>query len=209
MNRNSSLPDTRERVRLARQEAYRDAILEAAERVFAERGFAAAKVQEIAEAAGVATGTVYAIFPGKRELYRAVHRHNLDELAKRYAEVPSEGSCRQLLLGRVEAAARFLTERPHYLRVYLREAGRWGFDSSELPAGATAFIDLDLYRRGVVGGELVDEDPELLQSLAMSANQVFFHHWLKTGMREPADALIERLRAHYRRAIFREPAAPE
>ena len=30
-----------------------------------------------------------------------------------------------------------------------------------------------------------------------------FHHWQKTGMREPADALIERLRAHYRRAIFR------
>lgn len=201
MNRNSR--PTRERVRRARQEAYRDAILEAAERVFAERGYGAAKVQEIAEAAGVATGTVYASFPGKRELYRAVHRHNLDELAKRYAEVPGEGSCRERLLGRVEVAARFLTERPHYLRVYLREAGRWGFDSSELPEGATAFIDEDLYRRGVAEGELVDEDPALLQSLAMSANQVFFHHWQKTGMREPAEDLIERLRAHYRRAIFR------
>jgi AcrR family transcriptional regulator len=195
--------ETRERVRQARHEAYRDAILTAAEGVFAERGFAAAKVQEIAEAAGVATGTVYAIFPGKRELYRAVHRYNLDELVKRYAELPSDGSCRELLLGRVEAAARFLTERPNYLRVYLREAGRWGFDSSELPAGASAFIDADLYRRGVAEGELVDEDPELLQSLAMSTNQVYFHHWQKTGMREPADALIERLRAHYQRAIFR------
>jgi AcrR family transcriptional regulator len=196
--------ETRERVRQARQEAYRDAILEAAERVFAELGFGAARVQDIAEAAGVATGTVYAIFAGKRELYRAVHRHNLEELARRYAAVPAHGSCRQVLLGRVETAARFLTERPDYLRVYLREAGRWGFDSSELPADATAFIDADLYRRGVEQGELRAEDPELLQGLAMSANQVYFHHWLKTGMREPADALIARLRAHYERAIFRD-----
>jgi AcrR family transcriptional regulator len=195
---------TRERVRQARHEAYRAAILEAAERAFAARGYAEAKVQQIAEAAGVATGTVYAIFPGKRELYRAVHRQNLDELARRYAEIPEDGSVRELLLARVEAATRFLTERPDYLRVYLREAGRWGFDASELPADAMAVVDVDLYRRGVEEGALRDEDPELLQSLAMSANQVHFHHWLKGGMREPADALVARLRAFHERALFRD-----
>jgi TetR/AcrR family transcriptional regulator len=194
---------TRERVRQARQEAYRAAILEAAEQIFADRGYAAAKVQEIAEAAGVATGTVYAIFPGKRELYRAVHRVNLEELARRYGEIPALDSCREILLARVEVATRFLTERPNYLRVYLREAGRWGFDASELPAGATAFVDADLYRRGVAAGELRDEDPELLQSLVMSANQVHFYHWLKAGMREPAEELVTRIRAYHERAIFR------
>jgi len=203
MSPEASVTRTRERVRQARQEAYRAAILEAAEGIFAERGYADAKVQEIAEAAGVATGTVYAIFPGKRELYRAVHRENLEELARRYAEVPDLGSAREMLLARMETATRFLTERPNYLRVYLREAGRWGFDASELPAGAMAFVDADLYRRGVAEGELQDEDPELLQSLVMSANQVHFYHWLKAGMREPAEELVARIRAHHERAIFR------
>ena len=193
----------REKVRQARQEAYRGLILEAAERIFGAKGYGAAKVAEIAEAAGVATGTVYAIFASKQELYRAIHRSNLEELAKRYAEIPTDGSSRQVILARSAAATRFLIEHPSYLRVYLREAGRWGFDPSELPAGAAAFMDADLYRRGVADGELVDEDPAILQSLAMSASQVHLSHWVKAGMQDPAETVIERIQSHYRRALFR------
>ena len=39
-------------------------ILEAAEDVFAEHGFEAAKVQQIAERARLSMGTIYSIFPG-------------------------------------------------------------------------------------------------------------------------------------------------
>jgi AcrR family transcriptional regulator len=202
MNRNSSQTSTRAAVRRARQEAYRGVILEAALRVFAERGYAEAKVQEIAEAAGVATGTVYAIFPGKQELYRAVHQENLAELARRYAEVQSDGPVPEVLLARSEVSTRFLTERPDYLRMYLREAGHWGFDTGDLPAGAAAFLDPDLYRRGVDEGSLRDEDPEVLHSLAMSAGQVHLFHWLKTGAKEPAEQLVARIQEHYRRALF-------
>jgi AcrR family transcriptional regulator len=202
MNRNSPQLQARETLRRARQDAYRGLILEAALRVFAERGYAEARVQEIAEAAGVATGTVYAIFPGKQELYRAVHRENLEELARRYAEVPSEGPVPEVLLARSAVSTRFLTERPDYLRVYLREAGHWGFDAGDLPPGAAAFLDPELYRRGVAEGALRDEDPEVLQSLAMAAGQVHLFHWLKAGAREPADALVARIAEHYRRALF-------
>ena len=47
---------TKQRVREARTEAYRSLILEAAERVFAARGYAEARVQAIALQAGGATG---------------------------------------------------------------------------------------------------------------------------------------------------------
>src|SRR5262245_33008170 len=102
---------TRERVREARQGAYRSLILEAAERVFAQRGYGEAKVQEIAADAGVATGTVYAIFPSKEELYRAVHQQNLEELAKRYAEIRGDRDSRVVIRDRIAASTRFLTER--------------------------------------------------------------------------------------------------
>lgn len=203
--RSKEAAEARETVRRARHEAYRGLILEAAERTFAEKGYADAKVQDIALAAGVATGTVYAIFPGKKELYRAVHHENLAELARRYREIETAGRpVRDIILDRAAAAARFLTARPDYLRMYLREAGTWGFDASDLPEGAAAFIDDALYRRGVESGELVDEDPVLLQSLTLACNQVHFFHWLRGGMREDPEALVARIHAHTRRAFFRD-----
>lgn len=42
--------------------------------VFAEKGFAAAKLEEIARRAGVSKGTLYLYFPDKAELFRAVVR---------------------------------------------------------------------------------------------------------------------------------------
>jgi len=197
----------KERVRQARQEAYRDLILEAAQRVFAEKGYAEAKVADIAQAAGVATGTVYGIFPGKEDLYRAIHRENLDELAHRYAAIPVRSSVQETLLARSETSTRFLTSRPDYLRIYLREAERWGFDPSQLPGDAAAFVDLALFERGVANGELVDADPQLLQSLMLASGQVHLAHWMRSGMREEPSALAARIQAFTRRAIFAsEPA---
>ena len=197
----------KERVRQARNDAYRDLILEAAQRVFAEKGYAEAKVTDIAQAAGVATGTVYGIFPGKEDLYRAIHRQNLDELADRYAAIPARGSVRETLLARSEVSTRFLTSRPDYLRIYLREAERWGFDPSQLPGDAAAFVDLSLFERGVANGELVDDDPPLLQSLMLASGQVHLAHWLRSGMREDPAALAARIQAFTRRTIFSsEPA---
>jgi len=194
---------TKQRVREARTEAYRSLILEAAERVFAARGYTEAKVQEIADDAGVATGTVYAIFPSKEELYRAVHRVNLEELAKRYAEIPGDRDSRDVIRDRTAVSTHFLTERPDYLRIYVREAASWGFDATELPKVASEFVDLALYRRGIERGELQRENPELLQSLAMAASHVILFHWLKGGMRESAEELTRRILAHTERTLFR------
>src|SRR5215470_17713683 len=46
----------------------RERILSAAERVFARRGFFAARVSEIAKDAGVADGTIYLYFKSKDDL---------------------------------------------------------------------------------------------------------------------------------------------
>src|SRR2546422_4014824 len=62
----------RDEARRARTGVYRSHIVEAAEQVFAERGFAAAKLQDISRLAGLSMGTIYAIFPSKTALYRAI-----------------------------------------------------------------------------------------------------------------------------------------
>lgn len=52
-------------------------ILDAARRIFGQKGFEGASVDEIAEAAGLAKGTVYTYFHSKRDLYRAALQHGL------------------------------------------------------------------------------------------------------------------------------------
>ncbi|HZC37137.1 MAG TPA: helix-turn-helix domain-containing protein, partial [Sphingomicrobium sp.] len=49
-------------------------ICAAALQVFAEKGFAAAKLDEIARRAGVSKGTLYLYFKDKEDLFRAVVR---------------------------------------------------------------------------------------------------------------------------------------
>jgi AcrR family transcriptional regulator len=60
--------------RQRRKEARPSEIVAAATEVFAERGFGAAKLEEVASRAGVAKGTVFVYFPTKQDLFRAVAR---------------------------------------------------------------------------------------------------------------------------------------
>src|ERR1043166_9581436 len=65
-------------------------ILAAALSVFAERGLAAARLDDIAKRAGVSKGTIYLYFPNKEELFREVIRDTLvlpiEAAARRFSE---------------------------------------------------------------------------------------------------------------------------
>lgn len=60
-----------------RKDARPDEILEAALDVFATRGYAAARLDEVARRAGVTKGTIYLYYRGKAALFKAVVRRSL------------------------------------------------------------------------------------------------------------------------------------
>ena len=62
------------RRRARRKEARPGEIVEAALRLFSDRGFAATKLEDVATAAGIGKGTIYLYFPTKEDLFRAVVR---------------------------------------------------------------------------------------------------------------------------------------
>jgi AcrR family transcriptional regulator len=81
------------RSELARRdpEARRQAILEAAVGVFVSQGFAAAKLDAVAETAGVAKGTIYLHFKDKQDLFEQMVRAAVSPLIDRLealAKVP-------------------------------------------------------------------------------------------------------------------------
>jgi TetR/AcrR family transcriptional regulator, fatty acid metabolism regulator protein len=57
----------------------RERILAAAERIFARRGFFAARVSEIAKEAGVADGTIYLYFKSKDDLLISLFEHRMEQ----------------------------------------------------------------------------------------------------------------------------------
>jgi AcrR family transcriptional regulator len=73
------------RTQAERSEATRDALIEAARPLFAERGYAAVGTEEIVRAAGVSRGALYHHFGGKRDLFEAVYERIEVELAQRIA----------------------------------------------------------------------------------------------------------------------------
>ena len=64
-----------------KSEDKRNAILDAATRLFAERGLAAAPTSEISKRAGIAEGTLFTYFPTKDDLINALYREIKLELA--------------------------------------------------------------------------------------------------------------------------------
>jgi TetR/AcrR family transcriptional regulator len=108
-------------------ERSRGAILDAAERLFAERGFDATSLTQVGAAAGVSRGTPGYFFRTKAEPYQAVLDRSLAEVRDAVREgreraLASNESAETILAGAVSDYFDFLSARPYFIRLIEREA---------------------------------------------------------------------------------------
>ncbi|MBI4950646.1 MAG: TetR/AcrR family transcriptional regulator [Myxococcales bacterium] len=206
-------PLARHALRQARRDVTRQHLLEAAERVFAARGYDGTRMQDVAAEAGLALGTLYGLVPGKEELYAEIHRTRGRALLARAAEAAARpGSAVDALLGGVAAYVAFLVEHPTYLHLHLAEGQPWAlaprFRSEEQRAQWREGLALtaQVFRAAIGEGTVVDEDPETLARLMIASHQVLLARWVEDGMREPPAALVQRMQQHLRRAFLRRGA---
>lgn len=82
-----------------RKQARPGEILEAALAVFAEKGFAAARMDDIAVKAGVTKGTIYLYFPSKEEVFKQLAREHVGATLAAGIEQANahQGSAREFL----------------------------------------------------------------------------------------------------------------
>lgn len=97
-------------------------ILEGATKIFASEGFQQADLQEVADALGVAKGTLYRYFPSKQELFLACVDHGRNRLQ---AKVMSSIENVEAPLDRMAAAIRsffsFFDENPELVELIIQE----------------------------------------------------------------------------------------
>jgi TetR/AcrR family transcriptional regulator len=105
----------------------RAAILDAAEKLFADKGFDATSLNEVGAAAGVSRGTPGYFFGSKADLYQAVLDRCFGEVreavrAGRARALSSNRSGEDILAGAVSDYFDFLAARPNFVRLIEREA---------------------------------------------------------------------------------------
>jgi AcrR family transcriptional regulator len=103
----------------------RQKILDAAARALAERGYAEAKLSDIAQEAGTHAGALYYYFPSREDLVKEVMLTSLNRIAE-FSEDLLKDRAHQSALDRVLAFVRALIQHQaaqhddNYLRAYLR-----------------------------------------------------------------------------------------
>ena len=102
--------------------ATRQRIVDAASSVFAEKGFAGARVDEIARRAKVNKALLYYHVGNKQALYTAVLTKNFDRVESTVVEASRSGGSSRDRLGRIiSAVAGVLKQVPDHPRIVLRE----------------------------------------------------------------------------------------
>ncbi|MDX2418665.1 MAG: TetR/AcrR family transcriptional regulator [Xanthomonadales bacterium] len=104
--------------------ARRAQLIEVGREVFAERGYGATSVEEIAARAKVSKPILYDHFGGKEGLYAVVVDREMEYILNRMAEAVTSGSPRARLEKATLAYLTYVRERPQGFAVLLRDAPR-------------------------------------------------------------------------------------
>jgi AcrR family transcriptional regulator len=137
--------------------ARREQLMDVGREVFAERGFEATSVEEIAARAGVSKPVVYAHFGGKDGLYERVVAREMERLARRITSALGGGPPRLLLEHAALALLGYVEDDTDGFRILIRDspvatgAGRFAGLLSEIAARVEYLLAGEFTARGYDG----------------------------------------------------------
>jgi AcrR family transcriptional regulator len=139
-------------------------IIKAALEVFGECGLANARLQDIAERAGVSKGTIYLYFPNKEELFREMIRQTAVAAIERAEQANVPGTPGNQLLAFMRGYWAFVRS-PVFMTIYRLVLGELHqfpdlakFYANEVVARGQKLI-AGIIRRGIDAGEFREIDP--------------------------------------------------
>ena len=142
----------------------RSELIDAALRLFAEQGFRATTIADIATATGTAHGLVYHYFSSKDELLQAIlQRYTFLPRLRELLAVSPDRPAAEVLTGIAIGLSAMLGDRPEILRLVVAEA-----PTNPIVAGALAHVTdeglsllTEYLRARMAAGELRAHDPSV------------------------------------------------
>jgi AcrR family transcriptional regulator len=200
--------------RRTREEQKRDrraAILEAARAAFAERGYGAATIAEIAEATGLAEGTIYKHFASKQDLLHQVMGAFYERII---ADLEASVARERTLAGRLRAIVRrqleaFVEDRD-LCRLFIRELrAADGYALSPLHALNRRYTSILLraLAAGRASGEMRPEvEPRFVRDVLYGAVEHVAWRSLVRGTRLPVETAAAQIVGLLLRGLERRAA---
>jgi len=157
-------PERRARSWSRRKQARPGEILEAALHVFAAKGYAAARMEDIAARAGVTKGTIYLYFQSKEDVFKSLARRHVGDTLTEAAQQATvyRGSAREFLamfFGIVGETIMEHGERAVLPKIIISESGNFPelvrFWRSEVIDKAMGMIS-GILAKGIASGEIRD-----------------------------------------------------
>lgn len=173
-------------------------ILEAAAEVFTSAGFHEAKIEDIAERAGVGKGTIYLYFKDKQELFVATIENQMNFLvAKLRVQSQKPGTAVERLSGVLVELFQSVVNHPNVPVGDLRAARGCEAECREIFLRArreTHGLLCEVYRQGQAEGVLVDLEPCFAATVLLGMAQgLMMEHLLEESDVDPkaaAQALV-------------------
>jgi len=158
-----------------RKQARPGEILDAAMQVFAEKGYAAARMEDIAARAGVTKGTIYLYFASKEEVFKSLAREHVGETLTQAVQLAAQyqGTVRDFLTIMLTNMAEKLQrgQIAIFPKIIIGESGNfpelarfWRDEVIDKALGMMAGI----IAKGVARGELRDLPPEMVTRLCIA-----------------------------------------
>ncbi|NBW66839.1 TetR/AcrR family transcriptional regulator [bacterium] len=166
-------------------------ILDAAVKVFTDRGIAAAKLEEIAALAGVSKGTIYLYFPSKEELFREVVRQKVVPFLARADEAQAAESATAALSAYLESHWRYMDrdDAEGWVRLALLELHKFPdlaqFYRDEVVNRSNAVL-IGIIERGIASGEFRPTDAD---AAVMMIKGILLTHVIWCGAHSPNPAM--------------------
>lgn len=147
-----------------RAERTRRAILQAAEKLFAERGFASTRLEDVAEGVGIKRASLVYYFRNKSELYQSVLESVFAELLRRHEQaLGAPGPIAERVERSVSVWVDYVVERPAVMSLMLREVADGKRSSAPMALGlhmAPVFAELiKTIEQAQQDGEMRPVDP--------------------------------------------------
>jgi AcrR family transcriptional regulator len=192
-------------------------IVYAAAEVFARRGYDAARIDEIAAAAGVSKALIYEHFKGKRELYAHIMRNGTEESLRRVLEASALGqnSVQRLQRG-LSAFLDFVAEQPTVWRVIEQEVSDpeiIALDQSQQTRSEDAIAQLLASDEKIAPQDLSPEDLKLLAVMINGASVRAANWWIENPSVDQKNVLASMMRFMWlgleriRNAVPADPSA--
>jgi len=197
------------REKLSRKERerqrHRQEILEAAERVFVRKGYHGATVEEIAQEAEFAVGTIYNFFKGKDDLYARVIEGIAQDFMEQFeTKVLSLADPESAIAALIELRLTHFEDHRGFFRVFLEAAPASRVDAARaFPKDCAALYErymrtvTEIFRRGISQGVFDETDPLYLALCMEGIVNAFVAYWSKREPTEPLAVRVEKMKREF------------